>query len=63
MDRRIRWAGEPPVYGVLWRSLPGPLWLRLLLLLVLFAAVVAVLFIYVFPQVAPMMPFNDNTVD
>ncbi len=51
------------MYGVLWRSLPGPLWLRLLLLLVLFAAVVAVLFIYVFPQVAPMMPFNDNTVD
>lgn len=63
MARRLRWAGEPLMYGVLWRSLPGPVWLRLFVLLILFAAIVVILFSYVFPQVALFMPFNDNTVE
>ena len=63
MARRLRWAGEPLMYGALWRSLPGPAWLRLFLAVAFFAAVVVILFLYVFPQVAPLMPFNDNTVE
>jgi hypothetical protein len=35
---------------------------KLLLSLVLVAAVVVACFGWVFPQVAPYMPFNDNTV-
>jgi hypothetical protein len=30
--------------------------------LVLVLAVLAVLFVWVFPQIAPSMPFNDTTV-
>ena len=51
------------MYGWLWRSLPGAWWLRVLLLLLLAAAVVAVCFTWVFPAIAPLLPFNDITVD
>jgi len=51
------------IYAAIWRALPGPLVVRLLLALVLVLAVVAVLFVWVFPRIAPLMPFNDNTVD
>jgi hypothetical protein len=51
------------VYAAIWRALPGPLAVRVLLAAVLVLAVVAVLFLWVFPVVAPHMPFNDNTVD
>ena len=51
------------MYGWLWRVLPGPVWVRLLLLLLLLAAVVAACFTWIFPAVAPLMPFNDITVD
>ena len=50
------------MYGALWRVLPGPVWLRALIVLVLAAAVVAVCFTWVFPAIAPFMPFNDITV-
>lgn len=50
------------MYGWLWRILPGPVPVKALLALVLAAAVVAVLFVWVFPAVAPLMPFNDGTV-
>ena len=51
------------MYGFIWRHLPGPLVLRILLALVLVGAVIAVLFLWVFPAVAPIMPFNNGTVD
>ncbi|UER55545.1 hypothetical protein HJG43_14480 [Kineosporiaceae bacterium SCSIO 59966] len=50
------------MYGWIWRSLPGPVAVKVLLALVLVVAVVAVLFVWVFPAVAPYLPFNDNTV-
>jgi Fe2+ transport system protein B len=50
------------VYGFIWRLLPGPLPVKILLTLVLALAVVFVLFQYVFPVAAPLVPFNDNTV-
>ena len=51
------------MYGLLWRSLPGPIWLRSVVALLLLASVVVILFLWVFPAVAPLMPFNDNTID
>lgn len=51
------------MYAALWRALPGPRWLRALILLVLAAVLVAVCFTWVFPAIAPFMPFNDITVD
>ena len=51
------------MYAWFWRSLPGPLPVRLLLALLAFAAVVALLFLVVFPAVEPRLPFNDVTVD
>lgn len=51
------------MYGALWRLLPGPAWLRAMTLVVLAAAVVAACFLWVFPAIAPLMPFNDITVD
>jgi uncharacterized membrane protein len=50
------------VYGFLWRVFPGGLLGKLLCSLVLVAAVVAVLFLFVFPQVEQLLPFQDVTV-
>jgi hypothetical protein len=51
------------IYTVIWRALPGPLPVKLLLAVVLVLAVVAFCFLWLFPRIAPSMPFNDNTVD
>ncbi|MCW2778998.1 MAG: hypothetical protein JWN17_2723 [Frankiales bacterium] len=51
------------MYVWFWRSLPGPLPVRLLLALLAFAAVVALLFFVVFPRVEPLLPFGDVTVE
>ena len=49
-------------YGLIWRILPGPMALKVFEVLILVVAVVAVLFTWVFPLIAPYMPFNENTV-
>jgi hypothetical protein len=46
------------VYGWIWRHLPGPTWARVLEALVLFLAVVALLFFVVFPWIEPILPFD-----
>jgi len=51
------------VYGWLWRHLPGPTALRALLLTLLAVGVVAVCFLWVFPVVAPHLPFEQITVE
>lgn len=51
------------MYPWIWRHLPGPLAVRLLLALVLVLAVVALLFLVVFPWADPLLPFNQVTVD
>jgi hypothetical protein len=51
------------VYSLLWRVLPGGRIAKSLACLVLFAAAVALLFIVVFPEVEPLVPFGDVTVD
>ncbi len=51
------------LYGALWRVLPGPTAVRVLLAVLLVAGVVAVCFTWVFPAVAPSVPWNSSTVD
>jgi len=51
------------VYGWFWRHLPGSVPVRVLLALLTLALVVVVLFTVVFPQVEPLLPFSDVTVD
>ncbi len=50
------------MYAALWRVLPGPWWLRVLILLVAVAAVLTVLVIWVFPAVQTLVAPQDVTV-
>lgn len=50
------------MYGVLWRVLPGPLWLRILFVLVLVAAVLYSLATWVFPWVETLINNQETTV-
>lgn len=50
------------MYAALWRVLPGPVWVRILILLVLLAAVLYGLFWYVFPWVGQFINPQDATV-
>jgi hypothetical protein len=47
----------------LWRRLPGPWFARVFLLAVAATAIVAACFIWFFPWVSPLLPFNHVTVD
>lgn len=51
------------MYGWLWRHLPGPWPVRVLLCVLLAAVVVVVLFTTVFPALEEALPFLDVTVD
>ena len=50
------------MYAYLWRSLPGPRPVRVLLLLVLLVAVFLLLMEVVFPWVSAQLPYTDVTV-
>lgn len=43
------------MYSAIWRVLPGPWWLRVLILLIVVAAILYGLFFYVFPWVSPLI--------
>jgi hypothetical protein len=49
------------MYGWIWRHLPGPVAVRVMLALVLVCGVVALLFFVIFPWLEPLMPFNGVT--
>jgi hypothetical protein len=51
------------MYGALWRVLPGPVWVRILILVVLVAAILYSLVTWVFPWVEPYVNQQDVTVD
>lgn len=51
------------MYSFIWRRLPGPLPVRLLLALALVVGVVLLLFTTVFPWAEHALPFLDVTVD
>ena len=51
------------MYGALWRVLPGPVWLRIILVLLLVGAVVFALFTWVFPWVDGILNPINVTVE
>ena len=51
------------MYVWLWRVLPGGFFGKLVLSTLLAAAVVVLLFFWVFPAIEPMLPLNDVTVE
>jgi len=51
------------MYGALWRILPGPWIVKLLIVLILLAAIVYALFEYVFPWLEPHLPLNESTIE
>ena len=50
------------MYGALWRILPGPLWVRGVMLAVLAVAVIAALFSWVFPWVDGLVNPQQSTL-
>ena len=50
------------MYAALWRVLPGPWWVRVLILLVALAAVLSALVLWVFPWVDQFIAPQDVTV-
>lgn len=50
------------MYALIWRALPGPWPVKAVFALAIIVGIVAVLFTWVFPEVAPHMPFNETTV-
>lgn len=50
------------MYGWLWRHLPGPTGVKVVLALVLVLLVVAACFEWVFPLASEHLPLNDSTV-
>lgn len=51
------------MYAAIWRILPGPVWLKVLLAVVLVAAVLTALVLWVFPAVDRIVEPQDVTVD
>ncbi|MGY1815488.1 hypothetical protein [Blastococcus sp. SYSU D00820] len=51
------------MYSWIWRKLPGGTAAKALCALLLLAAVSALLLFVVFPEVEPLLPFTDVTVD
>jgi hypothetical protein len=51
------------MYAWIWQHLPGATWVRALLSLVLVVAVVAVLFLVVFPWLDGVLGINEVTID
>lgn len=51
------------MYSWIWSKLPGPTAVKLLIALVVFVAIVAVLFQWVFPWVDTVLPLQDVSIE
>ncbi len=51
------------MFSLLWRFFPGPAWLRVIVLLLVAAALVYAVITYVYPWVALQLPEEEVTVD
>jgi hypothetical protein len=51
------------MYGALWRVLPGPWWVRVLILIVAVAALLTVLVLWVFPFIDQFVAPQEATVE
>lgn len=50
------------MYAALWRLIPGSRPVKALVSVILVVVVVALCFLWLFPAIAPFMPFNSNSV-
>lgn len=50
------------MFSLLWRFFPGPAWLRLIIVVLVLAALVWVTITYIYPWVASFIPAEDVTV-
>ena len=50
------------MYAALWRILPGPVWVRILILVALLAVLLFVLVTWVFPWVDSLLGPQEGTV-
>lgn len=50
------------MYAAMWRILPGPIWVRILIVIVVVVAMLAALNEWVFPWVADTLLPQDSTV-
>jgi hypothetical protein len=50
------------MYAALWRVLPGPWWVRVIILLVAVAAILTMLVFWVFPVVGQLIAPQEVTV-
>ena len=50
------------MYGALWRILPGPIWVRIILVMLLVVAVLYSLSTWVFPWVETLINNQEATV-
>jgi hypothetical protein len=48
------------MYAAFWRILPGPVWLRIIIVLVLVAAILYALVTWVFPIIDSMVTSNEE---
>lgn len=51
------------MYAALWRALPGPVWVRLLIVIALIAVVLYGLLTWVFPWVQSFLDTQEVTVE
>ena len=51
------------MFSLLWRFLPGPAWLRVIVLLLAAVALVWVLVAYVYPYAATLVVGDESTVN
>jgi hypothetical protein len=51
------------MYGALWRILPGPVWVRIVIVLALVAVILFALVSWVFPWVNVLITPEDVTVE
>ncbi|HEX2246423.1 MAG TPA: hypothetical protein VHH13_02585 [Arthrobacter sp.] len=50
------------MYGWIFRHLPGPLWMRIIISILLIAAAVLLLLQFVFPWLSQFNPLTDSTI-
>jgi hypothetical protein len=50
------------MYAALWRIIPGPLWLRIIIATAATAAVIALLMVFVFPWIDALMTSQNSSV-
>lgn len=51
------------MYAALWRLLPGPWWLRVIILVAVAAVVLYALFFFVFPWISALVSTEEVTVE